>query len=173
MSDPRGLGPDGPVDIRVNSVGDQYVVGDVWRSDLITIPGVGAASAYTSGDAFGTAFALQGVPPSGTITSVVFLDYDDEGITKDLALFSAPFTGTADNAAFAPSDDDLRNLLGVVRISSFRDFSVNQVGQAIPALWYDTGRPEVGETLYGQFVTRGTDNIAAGKVPSFFFTVVQ
>ena len=173
MSDIRGIDPFGEHrDIVVDNTGSVYTTGRVYKSDTIRIPGIGTGAAYASGDAFGAQFAIQGVPTHGVITTAVFLDHDDEGITKDLVLFSAPFTGTADNAAFTPTDSDLRNIVGVVRVSTFYDFGANQIGQGTPALYYWT-RPEFLNTLYGQFVTRGVDNIAAANIPEFFFTVVD
>lgn len=173
MSLIAGLNPQGNLtDVAVDEVGHVFTTGGVFKTSLIRIPGIGTGSAYAAADAFGTAFALQGLPTRGTISTVVFLDHDDEGINKDLVLFQAEFTGTADNSAFAVSDDDLRNVVGVIRIANWFNFGSNQVGMSTPALYYST-RPESASTMYGQFVTRGTDNIAAANIPEFFFTVVD
>ena len=108
------------------------------------------------------------VPTEGTIASVVFLDYDDEGLQKDFALFSQTFTATADNSAFAVSDADLENCIGFITVSNFSNFGNNQVGVALPALYYVVPQG----ILYCQVVTRGVDNIAVGAVPEFFMVIV-
>lgn len=130
------------------------------------IPGIGTGSAYTSGDAFGTKFTLA-VPNEGTIASVIFRDYDDEGLGKEIVLFSENFTQTTDNDAFAPTDIDLVSCIGVISIVSFYNFSANQVGMATPALYYVAPKG----LLYGQVVTRGADNIAAGAIPDFTLVI--
>ena len=66
------------------------VTSHVYRSETIEIPGIGAAVAYASGDAFGTKFSIN-VPNEGTIATLVFIDRDDEGITKEFILFDAEF----------------------------------------------------------------------------------
>tara|TARA_Y100000034_G_C6727583_1_gene322167 strand:+ start:216 stop:722 length:507 start_codon:yes stop_codon:yes gene_type:complete len=168
MSDIRGVDPQGrPRDVAVDNSGGVFVAGKVFKSALIPIPGIGAGAGYAAGDAFGTKFIIH-VPKEGTISNVVFLDHDDEGIQKELILFSEDFTATADNSAFAVSDDDIRSLVGVVDISWYINYNANQVGQGTPALSYVA--PE--GRLYAQLVTRGADNIAAGAVPDLFVVVV-
>ena len=167
MSDIRGVGPTGsPLDISVTALGDVFVDGRVYRW-LQAIPGIGTGAAYASGDAFGTSFSLS-LPARGTISVVLFLDYDNEGLNKELVLFSRPVTETADNAAFAVSDAGLRFTVGVVSVEQWYGFANNQIGIANPALSYSGA--EGG--LYGQWVTRGADNIAAGAIPEFVVVVV-
>lgn len=173
MSDPRGQNPDGyPIEFAVDRQGHAYVTEQVTKSPLITIPGIGTGAAYAAADAFGTKFSITGIPVEGTITNIFFIDKDDEGITKDLVLFDADFTGTADTAEFTVSDDDFAKLVGVIHIATFRNFKLNQIGQATPALFYKTNDKTPGR-LWAQWVTRGTDNIAAGALPQFFFQVVK
>lgn len=172
MSDGRGLGPDGkPRDIRVDRYGQQYVTSRVYRSPLIKVPGLTLGGAYEAADAFGTMITISGLPNEGVITNVFYFDYDDEGITKELVLFDEAFVEAANDAAFDITDADLRKVIGVINIATFRNYSLNQFGQATPALYYATDVRTPG-TLYGQFVTRGADNIAAGSEPEFYFTVV-
>ena len=173
MSDTRVKSPLGQwVDAIGDKSGAAYVAGRIYKSPVIKVPGIGAASAYAAADAFGTKVVINGLPNQGTISDVIFIDKDDEGIVKELVLFDHDFTGTADNSAFAPTDADLENLVGVVSISNFYNYSVNQVGRATPALFYSTDPRSPGR-LYGQFVTRGADNIAAGSEPLFFLVVVD
>jgi len=137
-----------------------------FQTDLVTVPGVGAGVAYTSGDAMGLRFSFT-VRREGTIQTVVFLDRDDEGVNKELVLFNREFTGTADNAAFAVSDADLTGCVGVVSIATWFNFDANQVGMAYPGLFYVAPH----ERLWCQVVTRGADNIAAGSEPIVFMVV--
>ena len=153
--------------LAVTLTGEQYTATHSYRVGIREVPGIGTGAAYASGDAFGTKFLLT-VPVEGTIATAVFLDYDDEGLTKELVLFNEDFTVTADNSAFAVSDADLRNCVGVISIGTFYNFSANQLGIASPALYYHAPRG----FLWGQVVTRGADNIAAGSIPDFFLEIV-
>lgn len=168
MSDIRGVDPQGnPKDVAVDAKGGVYTTARPFYTSNIRVPGIGTAAAYAAADAFGTRFVIT-VPVEGTIATVVFRDYDDEGLTKELVLFNRDFTETADNSAFAVSDADLVNCVGVVSISTFYNFSSNQIGVALPALYYVAPYG----TLWAQFVTRGADNIAAGAIPDFSMVVV-
>ena len=131
------------------------------------IPGIVAAVAYTAGDAFGGRFEIN-VPEYGTITNVAFMDLDDEGINKDMVLFNAPFLATADNSPIALLDFELKAAcIYVVQISTWIDFLDNRVGISEPALYYHAPKKK----LWGQFVTRGVDNIAAGQEPIIRVTI--
>ena len=144
------------------------VTGRLTSTPVQTIPGIVAGAAYASGDAFGEKFSLR-VPKQGVISTFVFIDKDDEGITKELIILNRDFTAVADNAVFDISDDSLVNSVGVIDIDAvdFRDLGSNQIATITPALWYEapTG------SLYCQFVTRGADNIAAGSMPQFFMVI--
>lgn len=131
------------------------------------IPVTVFASAYASGDAFGVKFQLE-VPVEGTISNVVFYDWDNEGIQKELWLFREDFADTADDSAWAPSDVDLLNVVGVISIASFKSANANQIGQATPALSYKLAEGR----FYCKMVTRGADNIVAGQVPSIALTII-
>lgn len=155
------------IDLRSDSFGAIYTTSKVYRTLRQTVPGIGAAVLYTSGDAFGTKMIFP-VPVEGTISNIHFIDHDDEGLAKELVLFDRDFTETADNAAFAPSDDDMRNCIGVISITNFYNFSLNQMGEGTPALGYIA--PE--GKLWGQWVTRGGDTIAAGASPDVWLVIV-
>lgn len=130
------------------------------RGERVVIPGITAASAYAVGDAFGDAFSVN-VPVNCTISNVVFHDYDDEGIRKDLVIFSRPFTPTADHDAFAPSDADLVSCLGVISIDLFFNFANNQIGMTQNPISFIAP----GGVIWCQMVTQGLDNIAATAIP--------
>ena len=133
----------------------------------VNVPGIGTGAAYATGEAVGTKFSFE-VPKSGTISVAVFLDKDDEGLEMDLVLFTDDFLETADNAAFAVTDNDLKNFLSTITFATFKNFDANQVSTAA-ALGLDYVAPK--RRLWGQFVTRGAPNIAAGNLPQFSLTI--
>ena len=135
-------------------------------SPKIRVPGIGTGAAYTIGDAFGTEFFIP-TPLNCTINNVIFIDYDDEGLRKDLWLFTTRPTPTADNAAFAPSDPDLGSCIGVVSVDLFYNAANTQLGIATPALSFKA--PNGG--IWCQIQTQGADNIAAGATPEVIVVV--
>lgn len=137
------------------------VVGKTYRTPLVTIPGIGAGSAYAAADAFGTKFNFD-VPKSGVIHSALFLDKDNEGKDTDLVLFNADFNATADNAAFTVSDIDFQACIGTITFSTWKAFAVNQMGTAT-AVGLAYIAPD--RKIYCQAVARGAPNIAAGAEP--------
>jgi hypothetical protein len=151
----------------------------IWRAGGATvtrrlkIPGIGAGAAYADGDAFGTLIQLPGVfragAWSGAIVGAFLLDLDDEGVQVDVPLFVQPFTPTADNSAFAPSDADLLNLRGVLSIDTFTNWSNNQFGRSSGSPWWVSG---TSTSLWTQLVIRGAATIAAGAEPSLGLVVV-
>ena len=140
----------------------------IFITPAIDIGGIGTGAAYASGDAFGGLNVVD-VPVQGIISNVWFFDKDDEGLAKEIVLFDRPFQPTADNSAFAPLDDDLSDCVGVINIDLFYNYSLNQVGNANPALLYHA---PLGK-LWFQSVTRGADNIAAGSVPQIRFGITE
>ena len=97
----------------------------------------------------------------GVIKSVIAIDDAGQDAELELWLFNQTFTAMADNAAWAPSEADLENLVGVV--------STEDSAQG----WLDAGTPSAitidvatrydlaGTNLFGQLVTRGTPTFAA------------
>lgn len=139
---------------------------------LVKVPGIGTASPYAAGDAFGTLVTLPDVfrlnKNAGNIVKVVLYDLDDEGLQKDLIFYARSVTTTADNVAYAPSDIDLLASVGALSLTSFVNLSSNQIGT-----W--TGNLHVmsqDRNLYVRLVTQGADNIAAGSEPWLAVTVI-
>lgn len=143
--------------------------GKTVRTALVTIPGIGTAAAYATGQAFGTKFTID-VPLSGIIHTAIYLDKDLESIECDLILFTRDFAGTADKSAFAPTDTELQDFLSTITFATFKAFSVNSVSTA-SALGIAYVAPE--RKLYCQMVTRGTPNIAAGNLPMVALTILS
>ena len=123
------------------------------------------AGAYSANDAVGglLTFANAGRVSTGggVIKNVLLIDDAGQDAAMELWLFDVTFTAMADNAAWAPSESDLRNLVAVIST----DDSANG--------WAAAGTPSVcaiecsyrfdleGTSLFGQLVTRGTPTFAA------------
>ena len=135
-------------------------------------PVVSAASAYTAGDAVGGLLtfedALDGNKKTGVVLSVTIQDNDSEDAALELVLFSQPFTATADNAAFDPTDADLANCLGKITITAgdYTAFSDNSIATArnvgLVVNSTDVKDAQKGNgNLYGQLITSGTPTYTA------------
>lgn len=123
------------------------------------------AGAYAANDAVGGlltfANAARETGGGGVIKTVVIIDDAGQDEELELWLFNQTFTAMVDNAAWAPSEADLENFVGVI---STEDSSQG---------WLDAGTPSTitidvatrydltGTSLFGQLVTRGTPTFAA------------
>jgi hypothetical protein len=126
-------------------------------------PSVSAASAYTAGDAVGGKLTFSGVPVTGKIQGITFIDLDEEGPEFDVVFFGADFTATADNAAFDITAGEEANLIGTVNIASadFKDLGGLKVAtKAGVNLPYQLAS-STGSRIYAQLVTRGTPTYTA------------
>ena len=119
--------------------------------------------AYSAGDAVGglLTFANAGrfSGGGGVAKNIILIDDAGTDVAMELWLFSETFTAMADNAAWAPSQADLRKLIGVVYSSD--------------GAWAAAGTPSIndieiskrydlaGTSMFGQLVTRGTPTFAA------------
>jgi hypothetical protein len=63
------------------------------------------------------------------ITSVVLIDYDDQGAEIDILFFDQPPTVGANNAAFNLSDSDAGHVIGYVAVDDYLNLANNQIGQ--------------------------------------------
>lgn len=121
------------------------------------------AGAYSANDAVGGLLTFAGAAYSegkgGVIKDVIILDDAGQDASMELWLFNATFTAMADNAAWAPSEADLRKLVAVI--------------SSADGAWYAAGTPSAcvveasqrydltGTSMFGQLVTRGTPTFAA------------
>ena len=113
---------------------------------------------YASGDALGVVKTFTNLPEHGVIHSIMVIDRDSENVNLDVVLFNRSITGTAANAAFAPTDAELSTLVGSVLISTYKAFSTNSMAIATAIglpYWAPSG------VLYVQCVTRGTPTYTA------------
>ena len=128
----------------------------VYRTPYVTL--VISTSLYATGDALGAKASFPNVPPHGTIMSIDVIDRDSENVNLDVVFFGRDFTGTADNAAFAPSDGALQDCVGSFLVDTWKTFSTNSLGSES-----NIGLPywAPGGVLYFQCVTRGAPTYTA------------
>jgi len=93
------------------------------------------------------------------LQEVIIIDDAGQDSETELWLFDVTFVAMADNAPWAPSEADLRNLVAIISTGA--------------GAWYPAGTPSVarvvttqrydlvGTSLFGQLVTRGTPAFAA------------
>jgi hypothetical protein len=133
------------------------------------------AGAYTANDAVGGlltfANAARVSGGGGLIKNVIILDDAGQDAALELWLFNATFTAMSDNAAWAPSQADLRKLVAIVSTAD--------------GAWYAAGTPSaarievsqrydlVGTSMFGQLVTRGTPTFAATDDVTVIISVQQ
>ena len=145
------------------------------RSRLSVTPTISAAAIYASGDAVGGIMtfsnAARATGGSGVIRGVTVIDKDSELAALELVLFDQTIAGTVtDNSAFDPTDADLANVIGWVKIVAttgylaFADNSAAFVQAEIPYVCN-------GTSLFGALVTRGTPTYTATTDLTVILTV--
>ncbi len=104
-------------------------------SDILTIvqtPAITAGAEHANDALGGLLTFANAVRVSGgecTIRSIMIKDLASQDGEIDLVFFDRTFTATADNAAFDPSDADLANCVGhiKIRVSDYVDFADNSI----------------------------------------------
>lgn len=121
------------------------------------------AGAYSANDAVGGlltfAAAALGTGLGGVVKDVLILDDAGQDAEMELWLFDQTFTAMSDNAAWAPSEADLRNLVCIISTTDGAWFAAGTPSAAMVEAnqRYDC----TGTSLFGQLVTRGTPTFAA------------
>ena len=120
------------------------------------------AGIYTANDAVGGlltfANAARVSGGGGVLKDVIIIDDNGQDAIMELWLFDTTITAMADNAPWAPSEADLRKLVG---IASTGDGAWRAAGTPSSNLIEVSQRYDcVATTLYGQLVTRGTPTFA-------------
>ena len=157
-SAPAGVFLSRPVPTGTNTIGQVGAEGDT----LSQTPTV-TAGAYAAGDAVGGLLTFANAARysgyGGVIKDLIILDDAGQDTEMELWLFDRTFTAMVDNAPWAPSEADLRNLVAVVSTGD--------------GAWFAAGTPSVARvecsqrydcaatSLFGQLVTRGTPTFAA------------
>lgn len=144
------------------------------RPRRITLTPTLDTNAYATGDQVSTLQTLSGLMPdhgAGEIKQIVMLDKAKQSAALDLFFFdSSSVTLASDNSAFAISDADMLNCIGVVNILS-TDYDV--IGSTssiatitVPFMVQPRGN---GPTIYMAIVSRGTPTYAASDLVFQFF----
>lgn len=153
-----------------NHIGQVGSEGDT----LVQTPTI-TAGAYVANDALGDGLVFTGAARNagggGVIKDLLILDNAGQDAEMELWLFGAPFTAMADNAPWAPSVADLRNLVAIISTAD--------------GAWFAAGTPSaarievsqrydcVATSLYGQLVTRGAPTYAATTDISVLLGILQ
>jgi hypothetical protein len=143
--------------------GDAQGAWVVPRRDLVRIADSSAASeltiattAYTAGDQVGVMFqfanAARASGGTGTLVGVQLTDAGDVIGGYDVVVCRSNITLAANNAAFAISDTDALNVIGVVQLVGAIDLGNNRIAQQFnqPMPYVCSG----GTTLYAALITR-------------------
>lgn len=89
--------------------------------------------------------------PIGIVQSFVLTCKDKIAPRLGLAIFNADFTTIADNAAFAPTDADMLNFVGLLVVESNHWLNFNVNAQATRSAYGLAGKI-IGGKWYAQFV---------------------
>ena len=163
--------PSGLVRPRADNDGTQYV--NVLSSGLVVtalvqIPGIAAATALDAGDAMGTKEMFsedrhgKPLPQRGIIIGAKLIDRDDDTLSATMHIFSANFTGTANNLALAISAADAENWVTSMGFDDGVDIGSAKVHEITA---WNSPYYSPTQRLYWQFSTAGTPNIAANLMP--------
>jgi hypothetical protein len=121
------------------------------------------AGVYSANDAVGGlltfASAARVSGGGGIIKQVVLLDDAGQDAAMELWLFNSTFTAMADNAAWAPSEADLRKLIAIVSTADGAYFAAGTPSAARVVV--DQRYDLTGTSMFGQLVTRGTPTFVA------------
>jgi hypothetical protein len=115
-----------------------------------------AATAYAIGDQVGTQFTMAGCARNsggtGTIVGCVLISAADTIGAFDVVVTRASITPAANDAAFAISDADALNIVGIIQLNGAFDIGNNRVCQAFNlAIPYDCSG---GTSLFCNLITR-------------------
>lgn len=115
-----------------------------------------ATTAYTAGDQLGTQFtftnASRASGGTGTIIGATVISAADIIGAIDLVVTRASVTLAGDNNAYAISDADALNVVGVIQMAGAFDIGNNRIAQAFNlAIPYDCSG---GTSLFGSLITR-------------------
>lgn len=115
-----------------------------------------ATTAYSAGDQVGVMFQFANAARvsggTGTLVGMQLTSAADIIGAYDVVLCRSNITLAADNAAFAISDSDALNVIGIVQLAGAFDIGNNRIAQAFNlAIPYDCSG---GTTLYAALITR-------------------
>ena len=138
-------------------------------------PTISAAAIYAAGDCVGGLMTFAGAARvaggSGVIKNVMINDDDGEDAALELWLFTETVTVPGDNAAWAPSEADLRKLICVIPSSDGAYFAAGTPS----ACDIECARSYnvTATSLFGQLVTRGAPTYTATDDISVTVSLMQ
>jgi len=136
------------------------------KGTTISLTPTVTAGAYSADDAVGGLLTFANAAPlvggaggGGIINSLKIIDDAGQDAELELWLFNETFTAMTNNAAWNPSQADLRKLVAIISTASGAWFDAGTESAArIPVSQrYDL----VGTSMFGQLVTRGTPTFSA------------
>ena len=101
------------------------------------------------------------------ITSVVVIDYDDQGSELDILFFDEPVVVGAPNAAFNLSDSGAEHCIGYVAVDDYLDLAQNQIGQETNlgiVIKPDPNNGDEGRSVWMAALTPDTPTYAGGRL---------
>ncbi len=153
-----------------NMEGILYTIGKVVAcpANPMEIPGITAADALDANDCMGTLMKVP-VPKAGVIYSATFWDMDDEGTEVDLEIFNNAITEIANDAAWAPTDEDLLSFVTELAFAAFDDHGTARTSELT-----NIGKAYTAPSgfFWIKAVTRSTPTIAAGNMPRFQLQII-
>lgn len=136
-----------------------------------------ATTAYTSGDVLGGQMTMNmnnygSGPIAGCIEAVTITD--DSGVigAVDLFLFNTSTTPAADNAAYAPSDAEIRTCVGVISATVLPSSGANNKIVTLSNAEQDVPFYTATGILYVVAVTRTGNAVFAGGATSLQYRVL-
>ena len=167
----------GDVDILTIAAGETHVGSVGGESIAISQTPTVTAGAYSANDAVGGLLTFAGAgrvaAGSGVIKNVLIIDDAGQDAVLELWLFNATFTAMADNAAWAPSQADLRKLIAVISTNDGDWFAAGTPSVARVEVSQNYNLAAAGTSLFGQLVTRGTPTFAATDDVSVIIQLLQ
>ena len=143
---------------------------------IIQIPTI-TAGAYSANDAVGGlltfANAARVSGGGGIVKSLIILDDEGQDAELELWLFSVTFTAMADNDAWAPSEGDMENLVGIVTTTDGAYFQAAAGARSAARVEASQRYDLTATSLFGQLVTRGTPTYAATDDISVILGILQ
>jgi len=131
--------------------------------DTIVVTPVVTAGAYVANDAVGGvmefANAAKESGGGGVIKDVLIVDDAGQDVELELWLFSGSIAAVGDNNPWAPAEDALHSLVGIVSTADGAWFAAGtpSAARVEASQRYDL----TGTSLFGQLVTRGAPTFAA------------
>lgn len=147
----------------------------IFRRNFVVTPTVDT-SIYAAGDAIdglqSVTEAVRSADQAGIIEQVSIVDASGQDSALDLVFYQSVVTGGTDNAAYNPSEANLKESVGAISIavadySSFVNNSVATVKPSFHMQFEDT------RTLRFQIVSRGTPTYAGADDLQIRFVIKQ